>query len=131
MYNVSVDECLEQLDSRATGLTTATAKRRLEENGKNLLKQKKKRNLFLRILDQLKNVLLLLLVFACIASIVVSVLEQDAGELVNAGMIMLIIILLRILISMTIMIMIIMILILIIYDSYSFNDYYYSSSYTN
>ncbi len=93
MYNVSVDECLERLESRATGLTSATAKRRLEENGKNLLKQKKKRNLFLRILDQLKNVLLLLLVFACIASIVVSVLEQDAGELVNAGMIMLIIIL--------------------------------------
>lgn len=93
MYNVSIDECYERLESRSEGLSPSTARRRLEENGKNLLRQKKKRSVWLRILDQLKNVLILLLVFACIASIVVAILENNAGELVNAGLIMLIIIL--------------------------------------
>lgn len=93
MYNVSIDECLERLESQTSGLTNQTAKRRLQENGKNLLKQKKKRSMLSRILDQLKNVLILLLVFACVASVVVAILEQDAGELVNAGMILLIIVL--------------------------------------
>lgn len=93
MYNVSIDECLERLESRSEGLTNTSAKRRLEENGKNILKQKKQRSVLSRILDQLKNVLILLLIFACVASVVVAVLEHDAGELVNAGMILLIIIL--------------------------------------
>lgn len=93
MYNVSIDECYERLESHSEGLSPSTARRRLEENGKNLLKQKKKRSVWLRIFDQLKNVLILLLVFACVASIVVAILENDAGELVNAGMILLIIIL--------------------------------------
>ncbi len=93
MYNLSVEECFEKLGTSANGLSSANAKKRLDENGKNKLKEKKKRSILMRILDQMKNVLLLLLIFACVASVVVAVLEDDMSELINAGIILIIIVL--------------------------------------
>ena len=92
MYNLVIDEVFEQVDSNSNGLTSHEAKKRLTQYGKNELAKQKKKSLFAKILSQLKNSLILLLLFACMASIVVAILEKNSGELINAGMILLIII---------------------------------------
>lgn len=93
MYNLVTDEVLKKVKSDAKGLTQAEAEKRLQENGPNALKKAKKKSLFMKIIDQLKNVLILLLLMACVASIIVAILEKNSSELINAGLILVIVIL--------------------------------------
>lgn len=93
MYNLIIEEVLEQVNSSTTGLTNTEAKKRLSENGKNQLEKAKKKNIFKKILEQLKNSLILVLIFACFASVAIAILEKNTGELINAGLILLIVVL--------------------------------------
>lgn len=93
MYNLVTDEVLKKVKSSANGLSQTEAEARLNENGPNMLKKAKKKSLFMKIIDQLRNVLILLLLMACVASIIVAILEKNSSELINAGLILVIIIL--------------------------------------
>ncbi len=93
MYNLIVDEVLKEVASTEQGLSTSEAKARLEANGANIIKKEKKKSLIAKIFNQLKNALIIILLFACLASVVVAVMEDNPSELINAGLILLIIIL--------------------------------------
>jgi len=60
------------------GLTSADAEARIKENGHNRLKSAKRRSLFLRIIDQFKDFLVLILIAAAIVSVVVGDGLKDA-----------------------------------------------------
>ena len=75
------------------GLTAAEAKKRLEENGPNRLKEKKKKTLAQRFLDQFKDVMILILIAAAIVSFSIICIEKNWGELFEPGLIVLIVIL--------------------------------------
>ena len=71
-YNKSAELSLDELGADAIyGLTENEAQRRLNEYGPNRLKSAKKRSLLLRILDQFKDFLVIILIAAAIISIAV------------------------------------------------------------
>ncbi len=80
---------LGELNSDETsGLSTQEAARRLAEHGQNRLKEKKKKNLLIRFLEQFKDVMILILIAAAIVSFVI-----DPHEFFEPLLILLIVIL--------------------------------------
>jgi Ca2+-transporting ATPase len=70
-YNKSIEEALSELESdSASGLTNAEAERRLEQNGANKLESAKKKSLFVRILAQFKDFLVIILIIAAVISVI-------------------------------------------------------------
>ena len=80
-YAKSVDYAFKQTNSSKDGLTTEEAEKRLKENGKNVLPQKKPKSIFLIFLEELINPIVLILLVAMIFSFVV-------GELLDAFVIL-------------------------------------------
>ena len=64
----TVDETKNQYSTSETGLSSAEAQKRLLENGPNLLPEGKKKGFFHILLDQLKNVMLIVLMAAAVIS---------------------------------------------------------------
>ena len=83
-YNKTKEEVIKELKSQTTGLTKEEAKKRLEQNGKNMLPQKKKESILSIFVSEFKDPMILLLVFAIIASLI-------AGESIDALAIVLIV----------------------------------------
>ncbi|MCL2820501.1 MAG: cation-translocating P-type ATPase [Oscillospiraceae bacterium] len=78
-HTMQVQQALTALNSDLNnGLTADEAEERLRQNGKNQLKGKKKRSIFLRILDQFKDFLALILIAAAIVSLFVGDGLKDA-----------------------------------------------------
>lgn len=76
-YNKTKEVVIEELKSQTTGLTSKEAQKRLEQNGKNTLPQKKKESVFSIFISEFKDPMILLLVVAIIASLI-------AGETIDA-----------------------------------------------
>lgn len=82
-YAHSVEQVAAQLNtSLATGLTESEVAKRLAEFGPNELEQQKKTSLWKRLLVQLSDPMLLLLIAAALVSLVVGIVqgESNAGE---------------------------------------------------
>ena len=78
-FNISGEQSLLNLKSNVEfGLTVDEANRRLEEHGFNRLQSTKKRSMFLRILDQFKDFLVIILIGAAIISVLVGDGLKDA-----------------------------------------------------
>lgn len=93
-YHESREAVLEALSSHAeTGLTHEQAARRLEENGPNRLKEKKKKSNLQRFFDQFKDVMILILIAAALVSFVIACVEQKPSEFFEPVLILLIVIL--------------------------------------
>ena len=71
-YNLSIEESLKELKSSNSGLETNEAEARLAKDGYNKLKEVKKKNIFMKFIDQFKNVMLIILIIAAVLSAVVS-----------------------------------------------------------
>lgn len=87
----SIDETIKKLNSNKNGLTREEALQRIERYGKNQLQEKERKSLLVRLFDQLKDMMNIVLIVAAIISALVSVLEQNYIELVDAGIILLIV----------------------------------------
>ncbi len=96
-HNQSVDELLKQLGSNAqTGLTAEQAKQKWEQFGPNKLKEKKKKSILQRFLDQFKDVMIIILLLAAVVSFIVVCVEAPThgwGEIFEPLLIVLIVIL--------------------------------------
>jgi len=78
-YTKSIIETLTQLDTDiTTGLAISEAGRRLTEHGANRLESQKQKSLFLRILAQFKDFLVIILIIAAIISVVAGDGLKDA-----------------------------------------------------
>lgn len=93
-YSTPLDDVLnETVTDAKVGLTHDEAKLRLEKNGENRLKEKKKKSLASRFFDQFKDVMIIILIIAAIISFGVIVVEKNWGELFEPALILIIVIL--------------------------------------
>lgn len=79
-YLEQVDSVFSHVKSSENGLTTAEAEKRLSENGKNKLKEGKKKTMFQRVLEQLSDPMIIILIVAAVVSAFTEMVE--AGGLV-------------------------------------------------
>jgi len=77
-YLKETDAVLTELGSGKEGLTSAVAAERLERDGKNKLKEGKKKSLLARFLSQLADPMIIVLLVAAALSAFVSVMEHHA-----------------------------------------------------
>ena len=76
-----------------TGLSESTALNLLEKHGHNKLKEKKKKSMFRRLLEQFNDVMILILLAAAAISFVIACVEQNPKEFFEPLLILLIVIL--------------------------------------
>ncbi|MBR4071200.1 MAG: cation-translocating P-type ATPase [Clostridia bacterium] len=93
-YSEKLDAVCEELKTdKVKGLSQAEAEKRIGQYGENKLREKKKKSLFMRFVDQLKDVMILILLAAAAVSFVIAIVEKDPGELFEPILILLIVIL--------------------------------------
>ena len=91
-YSESKEEVLRAADTDGKGLTGEEAAKRLAENGKNELDAGKKKSLFVKFLEQFKDVMIIVLIAAAIISAAVAIFEKNYSDLIDSGLIMLIVV---------------------------------------
>lgn len=78
-HNKTIKETAEALETDIkTGLTTEEAKRRLGAYGKNELVHKKKKNIFIKFLEQFNDFMIIILLAAAAISFVTSIMQGSA-----------------------------------------------------
>ena len=93
-HDLSKDEVLNNLSSDVEkGLSAEEVAARLEKYGPNMLREKKKKTLLGRFVDQFKDVMILILIAAAVVSFAVICVEQNWGELFEPALILLIVVL--------------------------------------
>ena len=93
-YSKKIEEVLSALaTNEQSGLTADTVREKQAEFGPNKLKEKKKKTLLARFIDQFKDVMILILIAAAIVSFAVICVEKNWGELFEPALILLIVIL--------------------------------------
>ena len=78
VYNKSVEELYEELDSSKSGLTEEEALKRLETNGENKLDEAKKKSNIALFLGQFNDFMIILLIFASIFSAGLSYIRHES-----------------------------------------------------
>ncbi|MDV5977529.1 cation-translocating P-type ATPase [Streptococcus canis] len=74
-YTQSEETVLAQLETSREGLTSAQAKERLAEYGRNELDEGEKRGLFMKFLDQFKDLMIIILIVAALLSVLTEGME--------------------------------------------------------
>ena len=88
------EEVLKELQTEIeNGLSSSVAEKRLSEHGENKLKEKKKKTMLSRFLDQFKDVMIIILLIAAVVSFSIICFEKNWGELFEPALILLIVIL--------------------------------------
>ena len=77
-YTETSEEVLKSVNSSETGLSSAEAEKRLEENGKNKLKEAKKDSLLKRFMQQLADPMIIILLVAAAISGVTAAIEHES-----------------------------------------------------
>ena len=88
------EKVLEALSTDMTsGLSSSQVAEKLAQFGENKLKEKKKKTMLQRFLDQFKDAMIIILIIAAVISFVIACVEQNPREFVEPGLILLIVIL--------------------------------------
>ena len=83
-YTMDVQETIKKLKTNAiTGLSEVEANERLEKYGENVLKEKKKENIFIRFLKQFNDFMIIILIVASIISAVMAYLD-GSGDYIDS-----------------------------------------------
>ena len=78
-YLEQTDSVFSQVKSSESGLSSAEAEKRLSENGKNKLKEGKKKSIFSRVMAQLSDPMIIILIVAAIISAATDWVENGVG----------------------------------------------------
>ena len=81
-YLQEIGEVFKNISSTENGLSTAEAEKRLEANGKNKLKEGKKKTIFQRVLEQLSDPMIIILIVAAVVSAVTEWFESGSFHFV-------------------------------------------------
>ena len=93
-YTGSVKSVIDALNSdEKAGLTSEVVKERRLKFGENKLKEKKKKSLFSKFLEQFKDVMIIILLIAAVISFVIACVEGEPGEFFEPALILLIVVL--------------------------------------
>lgn len=78
-YLEQTDSVFSQVKSSESGLSSSEAEKRLSENGKNKLKEGKKKSIFSRVMAQLSDPMIIILIVAAIISAATEWIENGVG----------------------------------------------------
>lgn len=92
-YRLKKDEVLKSLFTSEGGLSSVEAKKRLEKDGKNALKEEKKKSKLGIFFAQFKDLMTIILVLAAFLSGVLAFVTGDKRELADTGILLFIIVL--------------------------------------
>lgn len=90
-YNLSTKEALEKINSSEKGLTNSEARQRMEKDGKNELKEGEKKSLLTRFFNQMKDVMIIVLLAAAAVSAIIAIVQKEYSELFDSGIILIIV----------------------------------------
>ena len=96
-YKMDVEETFKELNTSKEGLSEEEVKNRLKRDGLNKLVEKKKKSLFVKFLEQFKDVMLIILLVAAIISGIVS---YKTGESFTDSIIILFVVILNAILGM-------------------------------
>ena len=82
-YKFSAEECLKKMSSSMFGLSNNEVQLRLKDSQNLLISKQKKSNLFLKFLAQLKELMVLILLFSSLISIIIGATENSSSEIVD------------------------------------------------
>ena len=94
-YLHEVADVFAEVKSSETGLTSAEAEKRLQENGKNKLAEAKKASMFSRFIDQLKDPMIIILLVAAVISAVTEMVEAGGFVTPTDSIIILVVVLIN------------------------------------
>ena len=80
-------ECLQEFSSNEKGLTEKQVQERMSESFKFLPKKRKKISFAKRFFAQIKELMILVLLFSGVVSIVIGIVENSSSEIVDGGII--------------------------------------------
>jgi Ca2+-transporting ATPase len=93
-HNLSKEETVQNLSTNVEkGLTAEQVSQLQAQYGENKLREKKKKTMFQRFIDQFKDVMILILLAAAAVSLVIAIVERNPGELFEPFLILLIVVL--------------------------------------
>lgn len=78
-YLEQTDSVFSQVKSSESGLSSSEAEKRLSENGKNKLKEGKKKSIFSRVMAQLSDPMIIILIVAAVISAATEWIENGVG----------------------------------------------------
>ena len=78
-YLEQTESVFSQVKSSESGLSSAEAEKRLSENGKNKLKEGKKKSIFSRVMAQLSDPMIIILIVAAVISAATDWIENGVG----------------------------------------------------
>lgn len=87
-YKNTIDDCLIKLGTRVNGLTSSEVSQRLERSQKYLLKDEKKQSFLSKFFAQIKELMILVLLFSGVLSIVIGIVENTSGEIIDGSIIL-------------------------------------------
>ncbi|MGN0448159.1 MAG: cation-translocating P-type ATPase [Acutalibacteraceae bacterium] len=91
-YLHTVDEVFQHVSSSTEGLSSAEAEARLEKNGKNKLAEAKKDSTFKKLVDQMKDPMIIILIIAAAISTVTEFIENGVSVPTDALIILTVVI---------------------------------------
>ena len=77
-YKLSKEECLKFLNSSENGIDEEEVNKRLKKYGLNKLKQKRKKSVFVKFLEQFRDVMLIILLISAIISGIVAIRTNES-----------------------------------------------------
>ena len=92
-HSSELTELLKSLGSSENGIADNDAERLLEKDGKNKLREKKKKSTLQRFLEQFKDVMILILIAAAAVSFVIACIEGNPKEFFEPALILVIVVL--------------------------------------
>ncbi len=92
-YQQPVEEVLARIRGNAGGLSSEEARCRLEKNGRNVLKEGKKKSKLMLFFAQFKDLMTLILIAAAVLSGVLAFTTGERSELADTGILLLVIVL--------------------------------------
>ncbi|MFA5693373.1 MAG: HAD-IC family P-type ATPase, partial [Acholeplasmataceae bacterium] len=87
-YQKESQEIINDLNSNLLGLNKKEVLKRLNNDGFNELDKVKKRNIFLKFLDQFNDFMIIILLIAAVIAIIFSIINQSNDELIEAFIIL-------------------------------------------
>ncbi|MDE6583353.1 MAG: HAD-IC family P-type ATPase, partial [Clostridia bacterium] len=87
-YQKSVQDCLKNFDSSSEGLSENVIETRLVERQKYNIKDAKKPSLFIKFLWQIKELMVLVLLFSGVVSIIIGIIGKTSGEIIDGAIIL-------------------------------------------
>lgn len=92
MYDLTIKECLKQLNTSCNGLSQEEAKLRQQSEGKNEIEKAKKFSFFRCFLKQFLNVMIVILLLSAFVSITFAIMNKEYADLLEGFVILFIVI---------------------------------------